>query len=124
MTDIAKASKMMPASFETRGKGAVQTMLIVKLLTESANNKSVVKYEDILECYLSAIFYGKTTVTRSEYNWGRKDEGPRWVLVVYDRDAYRKRAYKAQVLQWFKTNMGSAILKGKILAIPIIETED
>ena len=55
-----------------------------------------------------------------EWDYWQKKE----VLNRYTRETFRKqKCYESTVIAWFKNNLGSAILKGRILAIPVIELE-
>jgi hypothetical protein len=91
------------------------------LIKKKISEGHPITQNDILETYLDFIFkdtdhaertvyknhvWGKHPVTRSEYKESSTYSLPR------------------QAAEWFKKNLGAAIIAGKLLAIPVIEIED
>ena len=42
-------------------------------------------------------------------------------ITSLNKEQFKRTVYDVKAVQWFRNNLGSAILKGKILAIPVIE---
>lgn len=120
-TNIAKIQDLKPASFGFgNDRSYSQTKYIIDLLKSSIEESKIITREDIVNCFLDYKFHGIKIIKISERNyWAGEYE-----IKEYTRDEYRKtKCYPPTIVQWFKSNLGGAILKGRILAIPIIEIE-
>ena len=114
-------NNIMPASFGVRGdRSKLQTTCIVNLLKTGINDCRVISRSDIVDCYVDYKFHNIEVLEMREWDCWQKKE----VLNRYTRETFRKqKCYEPTVIAWFKNNLGSAILKGRILAIPVIELE-
>lgn len=124
---LIKPSNIQPASFlrsvSAKKRYDLQTNLVIKLLQKSIEAKSPVTLNDIIDCYLDFVFRNGSSVERSSYrvtNWQERDRRQ-----YFTREELKAKKWyiEDESLNWFKKNLGAAIIKGKILAIPIIEIE-
>lgn len=111
---------IQPASFQSRSdRTFLQTEYIVHLLKRGIDEQRILTREDIIDCYVSFYFHGKEKLVRREWNYFERKE----VENTYTPEEFRAKLYAPSVIQWFKNNLGAAILKGRILAIPLIDIE-
>jgi hypothetical protein len=129
MNELQKIEKqeLRAASFSGGSdRTYVQTKLIIDLLQNSLSQGKAITRDDILNCYLDFVYGQK----RSIYKFGGWKWSPYYnreveTRVAVDREE-AKTVYgaKIQAIQWFKSNLGAAILKGKVLAIPVIDLDN
>jgi len=112
----------------------------ISLMSVGINNQLNVKQQALLKvlhkCLKSNIplnwnsmvkFYIKSVDSEySTYDWNRKTQ--QYEVISYSvAKVYKSQddtwtyGLKPRIRQWFATNMGSMILKGSILALPVIE---
>lgn len=126
MSGIQKISDLKPASFESkRGLTKAQEELI-KLLIASAKEQRIVTMDEVLEIWVKYVKKGwdrpGTYSLLVRVGEGYNFEYERVSLkVACERNNWVKSEIKRWAAQWLKLNLGSCIIKGKILAIPIIE---
>jgi len=89
------------------------------LTTHLKENKPIMK-DDIVSCYIESIHPNKVRNT-TEWYWCKEENMTRGrfvekQLTVNDWET------RSLAMLWFKTNLGSCILKGKLLVIPVINT--
>lgn len=119
MIEIIKTSSLQPASFENNKPLSYGQKNLLKLLTDKINNKEVVTKEDIVECYWEAVCDNDGKIIRWEDRYvGLPDQKWKQIPIEYNKNSYK---IKSAAMQWFKTNLGNCILKGKLLVIPVIE---
>lgn len=99
---------------------------LILLLRESIEKSKPITKDIILDFYIKNIKKSETYKT-----YGKKPHPDyRYTFQVTDYDNYKIHKYrddyniKTIALQWFKANLGSVIIKGKILIIPIIEIDE
>lgn len=121
MKTVAIKTDLIPASFESATVRMTQGQLnLLKMLSKHIENRQPIKREDIIAIYCSTFFPKGIKVHRTEH-WN----GEAWTWKVKEVNAiehFTSGYYYATPMQWFKNNLGSCIIKGKILAVPIIET--
>jgi len=122
---IVKLSDLKPASFDDRNLVRVtdgQNALIA-FIKDKAEKGEIITRDNLLDFYIEKV-------KGSEYYkvYGKKSHpDPNYTHMIPDFDNYRLAKWrevsdiKSQAIQWFKNNLGACILKGKLLAIPIIE---
>lgn len=129
--ELIKQSELSPVSFEKQKDLTKSQKAIYELLVKKAAYQEILKQVEIIELYLSVdkrtrwiskgyqvVEYPKTSVMAGKsYSMPL---GENVELTVNDKWYH---GTKARALQWFKNNLASCIIKGKILALPIIETE-
>lgn len=121
MNDIVKQSGLKAASFCNGIKRYQQTFLIVELIKKSISESRQITIEDIVSVYLDKKF---PTPYSSAIGWWEDSNG-KWIHYYCSRETYIK--YKMnnhledKAKNWFMSNLGAAIIKGKLLVIPIIE---
>lgn len=123
MNEVQKISDLKPISFGTDIRFMPPGVKhIVVLLTNSIKNSTQITRTDILNCYVDFVLETKCKLTKEVYV-GRNEAG----YSVWDTLEITKEEWcnlygkKTQSLTWFQSNLGRAIVRGKILAIPIIE---
>ncbi len=121
---IVKKSNLTPASFNV-GKDTLtpaQTALL-KLMQEKIEAKIPIDSEDIVNIYIKEI-KKKETYRQYKYLYFDNKYGS-----IYSQTEYEIRTYrddwdiKVISRQWFKLNIGSVIIKGRLLVVPIIEID-
>lgn len=115
--ELVKYSELKPASFQNRtDRTLLQTELIIQLLTNAINEGKVIDKHDIIDCYVKWVFReGRVVTIQKMQDW-------KWVDLIVDEEDFKKEYYTpSKDLNWFKSNLGAAILKGRILAIPVIK---
>lgn len=116
---LEKVNNLTPASFGRGGdRTYLQTKYIVALLAAAIKESRVITRDDIINCYIDYKLNGRESFSIREWNYQLQRE----VLNEYNRNTFMKRLWKPTAIQWFKNNLGAAIIKGRILAIPVIET--
>lgn len=121
---IAKLSDLKPASFDDRAirMTDAQSALII-FIKENAEKGEIITRDKLLDFYIEKV-------KGSEHYkvYGQKPHpNPIYTHMITDYDNYKLKKWrddwniKTQAIQWFKNNLGACILKGKLLAIPIIE---
>lgn len=117
---ISIPSDLKPVSFTNCVKDTLQIKLIVALITKSINENNAISIEDIINCYTTYKLntHGKLT----KELWLGYSHVPQSKRVDITQEEF-KALYgtKMAARQWFKSNLGSAIIRGKLLVIPIIE---
>lgn len=106
--------KTKASSFSVASRtGEVQSKIIVTLLSDAIKKERSITREDIMKAHTDYIFY------TADFYFQR--------IPTYNglqRKKVHKRFYTpnwSKAHQWFKSNLGAAIIKGKILAIPVID---
>lgn len=116
---IVSKAEIKPVSFapQLRGLTKGEINLMEMLLHHLKENKPI-KIEDIAECYLKSTGYTKRHEEFFRYDQIEK----RHIYHIVER-TYTAKDYYAHRngRTWFKSNLGNCILKGKLLAIPVIE---
>lgn len=117
MTEVVeKISPLTPVPFD----GSLSSLTVgqrnlLALLSEHLKNGQPITRDDIAECYIKSIApNGKRT-------WVYKDGRYQHVHVFFKKDMWSVRT---KSIMWFKQNLGSCIIKGKILAIPVIDVKE
>lgn len=122
---LEKLCDLIPVPFETNKPRMTERQLaLLALLNKGITEKRPITREEIIEFYIEWSYptreiwesflepiIGENGITG--YNWRRRK-------VSLDRDRHRSIINPAAI-QWFKSNLGACILKGKLLAIPVIE---
>lgn len=126
-TGIQTTYDTLPVSFSDRRevKMTDPQKALVAFLKNKANSNEMITRADILDFYI-------THVRGGEYFkiYGQKPHpDPRYTHTIYDFSNWTWGKWRDQynisscAVTWFKNNLGSCILKGKLLAIPVIEID-
>lgn len=91
---------------------------LLNLIIDAVDAKKVITMNDIVNCYCVHV--------RSNYYhpWDAKN------IEYKVKDEFKKQSYvwtyrlRALVKQWFVGTIGTLVLKGKLIVLPIIEIED
>lgn len=120
MSGVEKISNLVPASFDDRRVINVTDgqREIIKMLKTFLSEGRVITREDILECYIRSNYPSGFV---SVHRFGDHNKDGNWHDKLVTLNARTTWEVKTRAVTWFKNNLGSCILKGKILAIPAIE---
>jgi len=119
-TEISKQTSITPASFDRRDVNITKAQrLILDLLHNKISENKPITRDEINSLYLQC-----TSNDGYKYFWRQGEVSP-GVMKYGNFKTHISRInpdhVRTQARQWFAINLGSCILKGKILAIPIIE---
>jgi hypothetical protein len=123
MNQLSKISNSKPASFDSNSITTQGQFALVNFLKTKVEKGEIITRDDIVDFYIA-------NVKGSEYYkvYGLKPHSnPEYRHSVIDYDNYSVKKWrdkyniKTTALMWFRNNLGSCILKGKLLAIPVIE---
>ena len=140
MNDLIKENYNTIVSFEKyTPKITDSNKIILSFLKDSYKNKSIIKKEDVYNLYCIWKFGKGDMTNKKKFYYGYYDELIYHNLItgekrtkkthgrIYTKEFMSKEEYinkynnKASMLLWFKNNLGSVILKGKLVVLPIIE---
>ncbi len=116
--------KLNAVSFESASHKLTDAQkALLKLLSEKLKKKEILDRDEILEFYLKHIKKDETYQERvTRYGYDARGNHTEYytgeVKILKWRDHSDIRAVSTA---WFKTNLGSVILKGKLFIIPVIE---
>lgn len=127
MNEIAKVSNLQPASFDDRRQNELTDAQknLIQLLIDKAESKEVIKRQDLIDFYILNV---KKSETYKEYGT-KPHPNPIYTHRITDYDNFRVKEWRkawniwTHASQWFKLNLGICILKGKLLAIPVIDVQ-
>lgn len=117
MEEIIKLTQSSPVSFDKGFIGLTYGQrVLLEMLTRHLSEQKAITRENIEDCWIKAV----APTDGNKKMWIYTDNGYEHKLV------HLKSHYDTQsrALQWFKLNIGSVILKGKLLVIPVIEIEE
>lgn len=129
--DLIIQSELKAVSFNSEKKLTKGQQALVKLLVDKAGKQEMLTRDDIAELYTTIekriyhkfIKYELVDHHPLDCRYGKeKHKVGKYETVVLTKDNIgnyydtRQRA-----MNWFKSNLATCIIKGKILAIPIIE---
>lgn len=129
MNEITRRSDVKAVSFSANNRITPQIKLVIALIKQSIERNKPISKEDIINTYCDyremhpyaphrrlPIFY------KEEWKYSNNSR-----IVSYKEISRAEYAttYTARLnaMQWFKGNLAAAIIKGKLLVIPIIEIE-
>lgn len=118
--DIQKISPLTPVNFNgIKNNDSFSVQLIIELLSKSIQESIPITIDDIRSLYIE---YSMTVKRhRSGLIWKQDENGKFCYQYAKTKEEWLRWGSKRRAITWFKQNLGSAILKGRILAIPIIE---
>lgn len=133
-TNIARQSDIKAVSFSGRNNTTPQIKLVIDLIKESIASNNPITKEDIIRIYIdwrlttrnSILSLEKFSHTEAKYNeyWKKITDHSVYKYFEVSREEYAKHWGTANLARgWFKNNLASAIIKGKLLVIPIIDIE-
>jgi hypothetical protein len=116
--EIEKIPNITAASFERKlNKITDGQKRILNLLNENIKSGEPITMNQIIDIYFQTVSDNGDTI-RIRYNLG-------WEQKTYCKYADKNDPeIRIKAINWFKNNLGSCIIKGRLLAIPIIEIED
>lgn len=124
MNEIEKYKNLPSVQFSDAGKTlTISQKLLLELLTEKLKKNEPITKDDIKEWYLN-------TVKNKAEIWNNHDhydyEKRCWIPIRYKPEEYYKKntwRWETNAMGQFKAVLGACIIKGKLLAIPLIEIE-
>lgn len=120
---IERISSLSAASFSAnKRENTLNIKLIVDLLKTSIEKGKSITVEDIRGAHAE---YSMTSIrANTGYGWYIDDDGQkRYRRAKTKKEWLSSHCYPSLSVAWFKNNLGAAILKGRILAIPVIEID-
>lgn len=120
--EIAKPIPSLPVSFDGHSPRITKGQKnLLDLITSKLKEQKPITQDDISECYAKTFRNSEGKRYIYDYGWenGQYRSGARWV--DYTKDHWHA---KFNSHQWFKLNIGSCILKGKLVVIPVIELSE
>lgn len=122
MTDLQINTNLEAPNFSCdirKPKDSLQITLIVRLLTDCLKNKTPITITKVMDTYAEWQATAKSHIycMRAVHENGETKH----IRIKTKEDYLKYYVNPFNSRGWFKMNLGAAILKGKILAIPIIE---
>jgi hypothetical protein len=121
--DLAKSLDICTSSFqiipEKKPVYKPQIKMIVDLLDKGIKDGRSITIDDVR--LIHAEYCYKMRRIGVGYNYYTDTEGTKWRQARTVQEYYEGYTGERTTIPWFKNNLADAILKGKILAIPIIE---
>lgn len=119
--ELEVAPNLSPASFDGRKPLTTGQKNLLKLLTDKITKGEVITKQDIVRCYFDTIaINGKVFRERYRYEGSYREGTSK--RVYFDQEfTVHDWVIQTGAMTWFKLNLGICILKGKLLAIPVIE---
>lgn len=117
---IIKQSDAKAASFLTERQAKLGVELVTDLIKSAIKASEPITQEAIMECYWQFRSRGGTSkvfLNKWEYNSGN------YKKEVNKEEFKSDWRVKNNSFTWFRANLGSAIIHGKLLVVPIIEIE-
>lgn len=131
VSGIILQSDLKPVSFEKTRELTKGQRAIVNILIKKAGSGEMLRREDIAELYTTIeqrIYYkfqGYDVVDHHplDSRYGKeKQRVEKYESIILTKDNIRNYwRCMNRAMQWFKNNLATCIIKGKILAIPVIE---
>jgi hypothetical protein len=114
---VENISSIQPASFARRwDKISDGQDKILRLLQKRIEENKPITTEDIVDCYFATTSKdGLTVRVRGNFSYDS--------FFCHDVPKTNGTARNRAII-WFKQNLGSCIIKGRLLAIPIIEIDE
>jgi hypothetical protein len=122
-TEIEKLCDLTPVPFATaKPRMTERQVALLALLNKGITEKRPVTREEIINFYVEWSYPdGQIWENYVESN---PTGGYHYKRRKVPLDLYRHRyTINPAAIQWFKSNLGACILKGKLLAIPVIEID-
>ena len=114
--ELQTISNLNPVSFSKRSETlSIAQKKILLLLSNSIKDGKQVNVDDILDCYFECIGKDGKILIRGNFSTS---------AFFHQYVEKSHPTAKARAVSWFKTNLGSCIIKGRLLAIPIIDISD
>lgn len=123
-TGLVKSSDLRAATFNS-GRSTKQVDIIVNLIKSSIEGEKKIDSDDIISAYIDWVLLTGKQLKEQIYNgWNWRENGysREYTYQEVSREKYSTLwSTKTKARQWFRSNLGSAIIQGKLLAIPVIE---
>lgn len=122
--ELEKRSPLKPASFEQRAVKLTDAQkMLLKLLIKKASKNEMISREEMVDFYIKHIKKSETFIVqgRWETDWDTGKSVYRYYLTPVTKRWRDEYNFNVQAYQWFKNNLGSVIMKGKVLIVPVFE---
>ncbi len=124
MTNIklSKASSLKPSSFDANiARLTLGQTNLLNFLIQSIKKNAIIKKSDISLLYCASLSKDGQTIPVKYFASTKKGIEIYKYKTLPFVEAIQTSYIKNNSIQWFKNNLGTCIIKGKILAIPVIE---
>lgn len=119
MSELAHNATYTPVSFNALEKPLTKSQqAILDMLIEKQKAKQKISKLDIKNLYVKTV-HPTGIFGRWESRWDSVHR--EWRRVWRDIDMNMSYESDIKSIQWFKNNLATCIIKGKIIAIPIID---
>jgi hypothetical protein len=125
---ISRSTPLSAVSFETKNRVTPQINLVVGLIKKCVAEQRPITTNDIINIYVE---------WRQKHRWDNKFytktwqgwSGPTYVgkyhYTQITADEYKNEEDARHLSRiWFKNNLAAAVIKGKLLVLPIIDLDD
>lgn len=118
--------QLTPASFKNNDRTTKQVDMIVDLLQTSIKEQRQITLDDIIKTYVNWREKNGREFYKEVFNHGWKEKGEHYYKYprITRKEFSELPETKMTARNWFKNNLGSAIIRGKVLAIPVINIDD
>lgn len=125
---LSKHPEMHAVSFDSGLRVTPAIKMVIALLTKSINDNIAITKKDILSVYMDWRDAQKYSPTKYEKRKciGLNRVTNKWIYEWEEvsRDEYmNQRHIQMSARTWFKSNLAGAIIRGKLLVIPVIDIE-
>jgi hypothetical protein len=126
--NIAKASGMSAVSFENRNRDTPQIKLIVNLIKRFATEQRPITAKDIIDTYMTwrTEYKNYNKFYKSQYvGYDSLSGRCKYLHTEISAEEY-KEGYEVKALSktWFKNNLAAAIIKGRLMVLPLIDLDE
>lgn len=119
MNELVKHSGLQPASFDDgKRKDTYAIQLVIDLLKRKIKTGTPVTIDDIRG------IHADYSMKRDLHRAGYKYENGQWIKAKTKQEWLDNWSSQYRAIPWFKTQLGAAILKGRLLVIPVIDLEE
>lgn len=126
MSDIVKAPPLAPVQLATGIKTKLKhnQQVLMDLILDHTANRKVITMDDII------LAYRKTETWASKYDeisvYGYEQVNGEWKYGCYRypwNHPKSRSTMEFRAMCWFRQNLGSCIVAGRLVAIPVIDIE-
>jgi hypothetical protein len=121
MGDLVRQDEFKAPSFVVNTGRDISIPIIIKLIKTSIETERPITKECIVSAYIEFTFSNREIVYRQI---GKAGVGWSGQKNSFTKEEFKTAApiyMKKMAIEWFKKNLGKAVLAGKLIVIPIID---
>lgn len=121
---LSKQTNIRSVSFAPDKKVLPQEQLIIKLITYSIDNNAPITKADIINAYAEYVLMRDRKLIKKIFVRFTEHYHSVYTTIEVNKEEFAK-LYRTKIAArtWFKSNLAGAIIKGRLLVIPIIDIE-